>query len=106
MIKLNSLKKFICLLLVVIFCLSLLACEGQVIQGGGNINDTDADTDTDSDDTTVKPPEMNDDPTDDFTVTILADGQPFTPRINMSVYWNDGFSIHTAPVDKTGVARI
>ena len=95
-------------MLVLLSFISLIACDGQVIQGGGGKNDTDTDaTDTDTEVDTDKQPEMNDDPTDDFTVTILADGQPFKPRINVNVYWNDGFSIHTAPVDKeTGVARI
>lgn len=103
-------NRFLCLILVLLSIISLFSCKGEIIQGGGGKNDTDTDTETDVTDTntdTNNQPEMNDDPTDDFTVTILADGQPFKPRIDMNVYWNDGFSIHTAPVDKeTGVARI
>ena len=51
-------------------------------------------------------PEMNDDPTDDFTVTVTADGKPYTPRMDMYVIWTSGFSVHKAPLGKDGVARI
>jgi len=49
---------------------------------------------------------MNDDPTDDFTVTLTANGEPYTPRMEMFAYWSDGFSVHTAKFDEGGVARI
>ncbi len=100
------LKKILCLTLILLTFLSLVACEGVVIQGGGN-NDTGTDTDTDTDiGSDYTPPEMNDDPTDDFTVTLMADGEPYKPRMDMLVFWNDGFSMHSAPVDENGIARI
>ena len=93
------------LLFIVIF--SLVACDGEYQYGQGLGSNVDTSTGTDTDiDSGYEQPELNDDPTDDFTVTLLADGQPYSPRMEMLVYWNDGFSIHTAPVDKTGVARI
>ena len=100
-------KQIVVFTLLFIMIFSLVACDGEFQYGqnvgGGKDSSTDTDTDIDSG---YEQPELNDDPTDDFTVTLLADGQPYTPRMEMYVYWNDGFSIHTAPVDKTGVARI
>ena len=51
-------------------------------------------------------PEMDDDPTNDFTVTLHLNGQPYNPTVAIDVYWSDGYDIYIAPVDKTGVARI
>lgn len=103
----KNLKKILCLMLVLLTLFSLVACEGQIIHGGGKGSDTSSDTDTNTDiDSSFTPPVMNDDPTDDFTVTLMADGQPYKPRMDMLVYWNDGFSLHSAPVDENGIARI
>ena len=93
------------LLLLVIASLSLLSCtEGQYIgpSGGGQGSGSGGD----GDDEEFTPPVMNNDPTDDFTVTLLVDGQPYSPRMEMLAYWTDGYSIHAAKFDKTGVARI
>ena len=93
-------KRIISLLLIFSLLFSLSACEGvyQGPTGGGGGGS--------KPDGGYTPPEMNDDPTDDFTVTVIADGAPYTPRTEMYVYWNDGFSIHTARLDKDGIARI
>ena len=84
-------KKIIAALLVLCAIFSLFSCDeyidgvisrpsGGAGSGGG-----------------ANQPPMNNDPTDDFTVTVYADGQPYKPRMDMEVYWSDGFSIHTAP---------
>lgn len=43
-----------------------------------------------------------------FTVTLMVDGRPYSPPSDqpISVRWSDGFSLHTAPVEEDGVARI
>lgn len=51
-------------------------------------------------------PDMDDDPTNDFTASLRLNGQPYTPLVNINVYWRDGYNIHIAPVDESGVARI
>ncbi len=45
---------------------------------------------------------------DPFTVTLMCDGEPYIPAETqpVSVEWNDGFSLHTAPIGRDGVARI
>ena len=112
----KSIKRIVALLLAVITLLTAAACTnnyyifgifdglfgGEVITGAGTGT---GDSEEVSDGEFV-PPEMNDDPTDDFTVTVMADGQPFTPKADMFVYWSDGFSVHVAQVDSEGVARI
>ena len=103
----NTLKRILALLLVAMTIFSLASCMGEITggtgSGGGIVGPQDTGTDTEGTDDDV---EMNDDPTDDFTVTLLADGQPYSPRMEMHVLWNNGSSIHRAKVDETGVARI
>lgn len=99
----KRLTKITAFLLALVMLFLLTSCvgeyEGPTGPGGSGGGGGD-------DDTGYVPPVMNDDPTDDFTVTLTADGQPYTPRMNMYVYWSDGFSVHTAKVDNEGVARI
>lgn len=94
-------NKFIAILLTVFMLFSLAGCMtgdyNWAIGGGTNGGNKDS---------LSGAPELDDDPSNDFTVTLKADGQPYSPRMEMYVRWNDGFSIHTAPVDKNGVARI
>ena len=94
------LKKIIATSLVLVLLFSMIACQGTYHYPVGTTPGTD------DDDGGYVPPQMNDDPTDDFTVTLTADGEPYSPRMNMYVYWSDGFSVHTAKVDENGVARI
>lgn len=96
----NTFKKFIAILIAVFTLFSFWGCTGEFTQalgggthGGGNGG-------------TVEQPELDSDPTNDFTVTLKADGNPYTPRMDMYARWSDGFSVHTAPIDKNGVARI
>lgn len=98
-------RKIISILLLFIMLFSLSACSGEY-HYGNNLDSDKNDNGKDDTDSEYAPPEMNDDPTDDFTVTLLADGAAYSPRMEMFVYWNDGFSIHKAPVDVNGVARI
>lgn len=101
----KTLKKIISFLLVAIMLFSMVACSGEYNYGntpgtggnGGGGNEGEGG---------YVPPVMNDDPTDDFTVTLMADGISYKPRMEMFAYWNDGFSVHTAKFDKNGVARI
>ena len=97
----KNLKKLLALILVFSALLSLIACSGEYIgpsgSGGGSGSGPGEE---------YTPPVMNDDPTDDFTVTLLADGQPYSPRMEMFAYWSDGYSLHTAKFDANGVAKI
>lgn len=96
-------KRIIALLLLLASLFSLAACTGEYVGpsngggGGGGGNGGEGD---------FVPPVMNDDPTDDFTVTLYADGQPYSPRMEMLAYWTDGYSVFAAKFDKSGVARI
>ncbi len=100
------LKKLIALLLAALTLFSATACMGEYhfgIAPGGNTGGNEDDGGSEGG---YIPPEMNDDPTDDFVVTLKADGQPYSPRMEMFAYWNNGSSIHTAKFDENGVARI
>ncbi len=100
----KRLKKICALACAVLALFSLIACEGEYHYGNqSQVQDTDT---KDPSGGEYVPPEMNDDPSDDFTVTVRADGQPYSPRMEMFVYWSDGFSVHTAKLDENGVARI
>ena len=99
----NKCKRLFALLLLLCIIVSLASCSGEYIDpsenGGGN-------KPGDEPGEEYAPPEMNDDPTDDFTVTLLADGQPYSPRMEMFAYWSDGYSVFKAKFDSSGVARI
>ncbi len=51
-------------------------------------------------------PELDDDPTNDFTVRLRLNEQAYVPKVAVNVYWNDGYSVHVAPIDEQGVATI
>ena len=51
-------------------------------------------------------PELDDDPTNDFTVRLRLNGEDYVPATAINVYWNDGYNIHIAPVDSNGIATI
>lgn len=93
----KAFKKILACFSVVVILFSTVACGGKYDYAvGGKL----------SGDGTYEAPVLDDDPTNDFTVTLRANGQPYTPRMEMYARWSDGFSIHVAPIDKTGVARI
>ena len=104
-------KRILALLLIAITLFSLASCTGEYqfgVNSGGNGGSTDTSTDTNTDTGSdgYVPPTMNDDPTDDFVVTLKADGMPYSPRMDMYAYWNDGNSIKTAKFGKDGIAKI
>ena len=86
-------------MIIVIF--SMASCDGSYQYPTGNGGSGDSGSGGG-----YVPPVMNDDPTDDFTVTVTADGEEYSPRMDIYVYWSDGFSVHTAKLDEEGVARI
>ena len=93
-------KNLLAIVLIISALFSIVSCTGEYVipSGGGNKDDDVADGYT--------PPTMNDDPTDDFTVTLLADGQPYSPRMDMFALWSDGYSVHTSKFNSEGIARI
>ena len=96
-----TLKRLIALLIIIASLLSLFSCVPPEIigpsgSGGGSSGGGEDYT----------PPVMNDDPTDDFTVTLRVNGEAYSPRMEMYAIWTDGFSAFRAKFDKTGVARI
>ena len=102
----SNLKRMTVLMLVLAIAFSLFACSGeyqQGIVGGGTIGGGGDGNDGGG---SFTPPTMNDDPTDDFTVTLMADGRAYRPRMDMYAHWNDGFSIHTAKFNEFGIAKI
>ena len=86
-------RRALSLFLAIIMLFSLFSCgEYKPSQGGG---------------TGIKPgsgnnPGLDNDPTNDFVVQLRLGDKPFVPTTNVDVYWNDGYSIHTATVDSTG----
>ena len=41
-----------------------------------------------------------------FTVSLIYNGEPYSPKIPMSAQWTDQFSVHQAEFDENGVAKI
>ncbi len=96
----KRLKQTIAWILLAVTLFSAVGCQGEFHYGiGGKKPEKETGEG-------YVPPVLNDDPTDDFVVTVLADGAPYSPRMEMFVYWSDGFSIHTAKLDEKGEARI
>lgn len=107
----KNFKKILAIFLVLLTVFSLVACNGEYHEGvkpgtgGGNGGEGNGEG-GDNPGGEYVPPEMNDDPSDDFTVTLMADGASYKPRFDMFAYWNDGFSVYTSKFDENGVARI
>lgn len=95
----NILNRFLSVILLLTIVFSLFSCgEYKPSQGGSHGGKYP----TESDDPSV----LDDDPTNDFSVQLNLNGQPFIPKVKISVYWNDGYNVHIAPVDLTGRAVI
>lgn len=98
----RSLNRIISVILTCTMLLSLFACgefnpatdKGNSGSGQGNNGNSNG------------KPNMDDDPTNDFTVQLRVNEQPFSPTTGMNVYWNDGYNVHIAPVDSSGYAAI
>lgn len=96
-------KRAVALILAVVTLILLCSCEEY--QYASKVTDKKpTETPTDAPESTG--PTMNDDPTDDFVVHVTVNGEPYSPRMDMDVYWNDGNSVHTAPLNENGEARI
>lgn len=95
----KTMKKIIVFLLTAILSLFGFACgrENAAINkpGGGTSLPGLADQ-----------PELDDDPTNDFTVRLRVNGEAYIPTVAVNVYWNDGYNIHIAPIDEDGVATV
>ena len=97
----KNVNKIISIILICFILLSLFSCgeynpatdKGNGPSQGGNGD-------------SVQKPNMDDDPTNDFTVQLRVNEQPFRPTTSMNVYWNDGYNVHIAPVDNSGYAVI
>lgn len=100
------LNRIISLLLALVTVFTLVGCGEGSYQNGPGTGVVGGGVRPDGSGGGAEQPPMNDDPSDDFVVTLLADGAPYSPRMDMSVYWSDGFSLHSAPVGEDGVARI
>ncbi|MBQ3016984.1 MAG: hypothetical protein IJD79_09415 [Clostridia bacterium] len=90
-----NMKRIVCILLVfAVSFVSLFSCseyKPPVNSGGGGGSNA---------------PELDDDPTNDFTVSLTYHGEAFAPTTAIDVYWDDGFDIFVAPLDEMGIARI
>ena len=94
-------RKIISFLLVIATLFSFVACEEYNFAIGSGTGKGDKNNENEG-----KAPTMNDDPTDDFTVTLKLEGEIFVPRMDIEVYWDDGASRYAALVDEEGVARV
>ena len=91
------LKKLISIALICVMLLSLFSCgEYKPSQGGGAGNNPSG----------PKNPQLDSNPENDFIVQLRLGDKPFIPTVNVDVYWNDGYNIHTATVDSTGKATV
>lgn len=99
----KNVRKTIALFLMCALLLSLISCEEFTPStgGGGNHN-----TGGGGSSGSTQNPGLDSDPNNDFTVQLSLNGQPFSPATSVSVYWNDGYNIHTAKVDDSGFAII
>ncbi|MBO7196734.1 MAG: hypothetical protein J6V80_05360 [Clostridia bacterium] len=94
----TEIKRIISLILICTALLSLFSCGQSNLPsiGSGSNNSGGAGADN----------ELDDDPTNDFTVQLTMDGQPFIPATAVHVYWNDGYNVHSAQVDESGRAVV
>ncbi len=94
----SIIKKIMILFLTFVLSLSTFACgeyKPAVNTLGGQLPPG-----------SVEQPELDDDPTNDFTVKLRLNGVAYIPKVAVNVYWNDGYNIYIAPIDKNGVATI
>jgi hypothetical protein len=91
----KSSKKIIIAAIIVSMLLSLCGCGEYKPATGGAFPDG-----------SVQQPELDDDPTNNFTVQLRVNDKPYVPTVSISVYWSDGYNVHIAPVDSTGMATI
>ena len=94
----NVLKRTTAFLLAVFSSLSLFSCATYkpALNSGSDNSQSGA----------IEQPELDDDPTNDFTVSLRLDGNPYVPNVAMNVYWRNAYDIYIAPFGEDGVARI
>ena len=99
-------KKITAFLLFLSVLLSLISCgEYHQAIGGGSGGNSGGGT-APKPDGSVDQPALDNDPSNDFTVQLRLNEQPFKPTTAVNVYWNDGYNVHIAPVDENGFAVI
>ena len=101
----NVMKKITAFLLLLSVLFSMLSC-GEYHQATGGAGNGGSGGTTPKPDGSVDQPTLDDDPTNDFTVQLRLNEQPFRPTTAVNVYWNDGYNVHIAPVDESGFAVI
>lgn len=95
----NMFKRITSAVLILSLCLAFFACgsyKAAIDIGGGRAESTDK----------AEEGVQDDDPTNDFTVTLRLNGEIYKPTAAINVYWSDGYDIFVAPVGEDGVARI
>lgn len=101
----HNLKKILSFILICSILLSLISCgeyKPATDKGNGGGNGSSGLYPEGSD----SQPDMDDNPANDFTVQLRVNEQPYHPTVGISVYWNDGYNVHIAPVDESGRAKI
>lgn len=102
----SNFKRIIALILVCSALLSVVSCgEYRPATGtqGGNNGGGQGNKYPDG---SATQPDMDNDPTNDFSVQLRLNEQPFSPTVSMNVYWSDGYNVHIAPIDDSGYAVI
>ena len=97
-----KIKKIIAVLLTIVAIFALFSCGeyNPALNGDKNNGNTNLPEGS------VDQPTLDGDPTNDFTVRLRLNGEAYIPTVAVNVYWNDGYNIHIAPIDKNGVATI
>lgn len=95
----TKLKKILALVLTFALLASLISCgeykaadkkgDGNKDQSSSGGNDGSGETET-----------------DEFTVNLTLNGQPFNPPTMVEIYWNDGYNVYKDTVDENGFASM
>lgn len=101
-----KIKKITALLLLCAILFSLFSCgEYHPSVGGGNGGGEGSGSGNRPGGSTEKPG-TDDDPSNNFSVQLRLNEQPFSPTSSINVYWSDGYNVHIAPIDESGYATI
>ena len=88
-------KKMICAFMALLLMISLTGC-GEYHQGVQGTRP--------SENKPSGPVNVND--KDVYSVTLMKDGQPYRPDMEIYAQWTDGYSYYTAKFDENGVAAV
>ena len=102
------LTKLSALILICAILVSLVSCgEFKPATGGGNNGGNQSGNQNGSNpDGPADKPGLDNDPSNDFSVQLRLNEQPFNPTTSINVYWSDGYNVHIAPIDESGYAVI